>query len=107
MNPPARPETAPSRRKPSTYGNFRVSGLPFDGQFATEVGLPTVGLVYSAADPRRPEATVASLARGELRLQIAARSTGLVMAWVRRSVVDGRVGPDEACRSKWSCWTPR
>ena len=80
--------------------NFRVSGLPFDGQFTTEVGLPTLGLVYSATDPRRPERTVASLAHSDLRLQIAVRSTGLVMAWVRKPVVDGRVGPGEALSLK-------
>ena len=80
--------------------NFRVSGLPFDGQFTPEVGLPTVGLFYSAADPRRPDRTLASLALGELRLLIAARSTGLVMAWVRKLVVDGRVDPGEALSLK-------
>ena len=64
--------------------NFRVSGLPFDGQFTPEVGLPTVGLVHGAADLRRPERTVASLALDQLCLQIAAHSTGLVMAWVRK-----------------------
>ena len=76
--------------------NFRVSGLPFDGQFTPEVGLPTVGLVHGAADLRRPERAVASLALAELRLQIAARSTGLVMAWVRKWVVDNCVGTGKA-----------
>lgn len=76
--------------------NFRVSGLSFDGHFTPEVGLPTVGLVHGAADLRRPERAVASLALAELRLQIAARSTGLVMAWVRKWVVDNCVGTGKA-----------
>jgi hypothetical protein len=93
-------QAAASRRKPPMCSNFRVSGLPFDGQFTTEVDLPTVGLVYRAPDPRRPDRAVASLALGELRLQIAARATDLVMAWVRKLVGDGRVDPGEALTLK-------
>ncbi len=88
-------QPAVSRRKPPMCSNFRVSGLPFDGQFTTEVDLPSVALEYSAADPRRPDRAVARLRLGELRLQIAARSTGAVTDWVRKLVGDGRVDPAE------------
>ena len=83
------------KRKQLLCSNFRVLGLPFDGQWTTEVALPSVGLADGAFDPRRRSKATTSLALGELKLQVAARSTDTVMAWVRKLVDDGRVDPGE------------
>lgn len=85
-----------SKRKPLLCSNFRVLGLPFDGQWTTEVALPSVGLADGAFDPQRRSKATTRLALGELKLQVAARSTDTVMAWVRKLVDDGRVEPGEA-----------
>ena len=82
------------KRKPITTANFRVSGLPFDARFISQVGLPTVTaklLVEQTGQQRLPSRHYASVDLGELRLVFNARSQGDVLAWVQKVVADGRI----------------
>ena len=82
------------KRKPITTANFRVSGLPFDARFISQVVLPTVTaklVVEQTGQQRLPSRHYASVDLGELRLVFNARSQGDVLAWVQKVVTDGRI----------------
>ena len=82
------------KRKPITTANFRVSGLPFDARFISQVVLPTVTaklVVEQTGQQRLPSRHYASVDLGELRLVFNARSQGDVLAWVQKVVADGRI----------------
>ena len=82
------------KRKPITTANFRVSGLPFDARFISQVVLPTVTaklVVEQTGQQRLPSRFYASVDLGELRLVFNARSQGDVLAWVQKVVTDGRI----------------
>ncbi len=79
------------RTKALLCSNFRVQGLPFDGSFVMEVGLPTVRAKLGSGESRLPTRRYAAVDRGELTLRFAARSTDPVLAWVRKVLADGRL----------------
>lgn len=76
--------------------NFRVQGLPFDAGFITDVGLPTVrGQISSSAESRLPAQRYAAVDHGELSLRLLAQSADAALAWVRKSLADGRLDDPE------------
>ena len=87
-----------SKRKLALACNFRVSGLPFDGSFISQVTLPTVTaklVVEQTGQQRLPSRHYASVDLGELQLVFNARSQGDVLAWVQKVVADGRIADDD------------
>ena len=87
-----------SKRKPALACNFRVSGLPFDSSFITQVTLPTVTaklVIEQTGQQRLPSRHYASVDLGELQLVFNARSQGDVLAWVQKVVADGRIADED------------
>ena len=72
-------------------GNFRVQGLPFDAGSITDVGLPTVRGLLASGESRLPASRYAAVDHGELSLRLVARSADEALAWVRKTLADGRL----------------
>ena len=72
-------------------GNFRLQGLPFDASAITDVGLPTLRGQASSSESRLPARRYAAVDHGELSLRLLARSADEALAWVRKTLADGRL----------------
>lgn len=91
----ARPQ--PVKRKALLCSNFNVQGLPFDGRFVTEVGLPSLSArtTTNTGTSRLATRRFAGLTVGELSLVVAGRSVDAALDWVRKTLADGRLDDAE------------
>jgi hypothetical protein len=89
---------APGRRKTLLTANFRVVGLPFDGNAVGRVQLPTLQVTWldDRVGGRRPSQRRASRQLGALSLTVTARQADAARAWVRKLVADGLVDEGDA-----------
>ena len=86
----------PVRRKALLCNNFQVQGLPFDGRFITDVGLPGwQAHLGSAQQGRLATRHVEGVTVGDLSLVVAGRSVDAALDWVRKVVADGQLDDAE------------
>lgn len=81
-------------KKGPTLGNFRVSGLPFDGRHVLRVALPTVRATVAEegyGQHRLPTRYRTSINLGEVRLDFPVVVRDELLAWVGKVIANGEI----------------